>query len=149
MTRFVSATLLAFLLALFAGPAPADNPTVPAPGSSPDNPLPAWGVAVGSTFNYAGDVADTYITILNYGWSDGLPGVEIWDAYGRRSFFVFADGQEYRQTYSKPGRLGDFGFSVTWSPDSNTICIQRRPSDLFVGWTTTYYGPIPLWEIPF
>jgi hypothetical protein len=143
MTRSICAVLF---LAVLPGHLLAADAGPPPPGSTPSNPLPAWGnVEIGCTFNFG---MDSNLTIVAYAWGPGdVPYVQIYDSVNGRCFIVSMDGKEYYDFYVMNG-VWNRGYKITWDPTTNTICIKLMPSSFLGGWTTTYYGPIPLDQIP-
>jgi hypothetical protein len=124
------------LLAVLAGPAPAQP-----------NPLPASGVEVGSTFTYS---APYYIEILGYGWLGNLPYVVIYDSYDGSTYTVAMGGEVI---VNHPGAGGPKdgnpfgpGFNLYWDPTTDVISITLKGRGAI--FTFLNYGPIPVWEIP-
>jgi len=146
-TRTFCAVLLLSAATLLGDASFARAQDAPPPGSTPQNPLPASGVQVGSSFTYYNN---DFIGIWAYGWCDGLPYVEIWDSDDNTFWTVSFGGEtvsRYFTTRDMPQIL-HHGWSVTWDAATDTICISVWSSPLLASRSTTYYGPIPVWEIP-
>jgi hypothetical protein len=134
MTRFVCAGVL---LAVLAGPAPAQP-----------NPLPASGVEVGSTFTYSGIY---YIAILGYGWMGNVPHVVIGDSFDGSTYTVFMGGEVVSVSHPTVAVAGTGnplgpGFGVLWDDTSGVLGISLMTAGGLL--TLNDYGPIPVWEIP-
>jgi hypothetical protein len=145
MTRSVCGALL---LAVLAAPAPADGDLPPPKGSTADNPLPASGVQIGTTFTYS----DYTLTVVDYGWIiDGYPYVLVQDSYDGSYYWVSMGGAPLSVKHPRPGsKAGDktnqsIGFTIKWDGPTDTILVITWSSDLID--MANYYGPIPYWLI--